>query len=123
MKKSIGSDSHALVREARNALRGRSAGGGVPAAVAAMIRFCAGQIMPHTFSSSHMPSHAQALAFALCAFDFRIYIAKYPRPARTVATAPQRKYQSARGISSGTAIFLVGPSSFFINGTLTRLKK
>ncbi len=56
MKKSIGSESQALAREARKARRASAASGGVPSAVAAMMRFCAGQMMPHTLRSMTTPS-------------------------------------------------------------------
>src|SRR6266550_4304741 len=63
MKNSMGIESQALVRDARNARRahfGRSAGAGVPdsavARVAAMIFFWSGQMIIHTFMNMIMPS-------------------------------------------------------------------
>ena len=55
MNQSSGRESQALVREARKARRASAASGGVPASVAAMIRFCAGQMMPHTLRSMMTP--------------------------------------------------------------------
>src|SRR3989442_5153287 len=62
MKNSMGTESQALAREARKARRASladSGGTGVPfaafSAVHAMIRFCAGQMTPHTFSNMIKP--------------------------------------------------------------------
>src|SRR2546425_3911912 len=62
MKNSMGTESQALAREARKARRASladSGGTGVPfaafSAVHAMIRFCAGQMTPHTFSNMSTP--------------------------------------------------------------------
>lgn len=61
MKKSIGTESHMFVRDARNARRaqsGCSAGAGVPAAaaiVAAMIFFWSGQMIIQTFMNITVP--------------------------------------------------------------------
>ena len=43
-------------------------------------------------------------------------------PVIQVQAAPQRNQKSARGISSGTTSFLVGPSSLPAKGPLTKLK-
>src|SRR5262245_20363900 len=63
MKKSMGIESQAFVREARKARRahfGISAGAGAPlsavAFVAAMMRFWSGQMIIHTFRNMMVPS-------------------------------------------------------------------
>src|SRR5213080_1596411 len=55
MNSSIGSDSHALVREAMKAWRASSGAAGGPPVKAAIIRLFAGQMMPQTFSSMIKP--------------------------------------------------------------------
>ena len=56
MKRSIGNDSQAFVRDAMKAWRASSGGAAGPVpAVAAMIRLLFGQIMPHTFRSITRP--------------------------------------------------------------------
>ena len=56
MKNSIGSDSQALVLDARNACRASSGGAAGPVpAVAAIIRLLLGQMIPQTFSIISRP--------------------------------------------------------------------
>src|SRR6267143_594600 len=56
MKRSIGSDNQALVREAINAWRASSGGAAGPAPVsAAMMRLLFGQMIPQTFSNIIRP--------------------------------------------------------------------
>src|SRR5882672_2275829 len=55
MNKSIGSDNHALVREATKAWRASVGSAGGPPCSAPMIRLLAGQIMPQTFSNISTP--------------------------------------------------------------------
>src|SRR6266849_3557994 len=56
MKRSIGSDNQALVREATKAWRASSGAAGGPPCNAAIIRLLLGQIMPQTLSIIMMPS-------------------------------------------------------------------
>src|SRR5207245_6335122 len=56
MKKSIGSDNHALVREAMKAWRASSGAAGGPPCKPPIIRLLAGQMMPQTLSNMIMPS-------------------------------------------------------------------
>src|SRR5438876_1721275 len=55
MNKSIGSDNHALVREAIKAWRASVGSAGGPPCKAPMIRLFAGQMMPQTLSNIRMP--------------------------------------------------------------------
>src|SRR5437016_12302506 len=55
MNSSIGSDSHALVREAMKAWRASSGAAGGPPWSAPMSRLFAGQIIPQTFSNIRIP--------------------------------------------------------------------
>jgi len=55
MKRSIGSDSHAFVREAINAWRASSGAGGGPTVKAPIIRLLFGQMIPQTLSSMIKP--------------------------------------------------------------------
>src|ERR1044071_9611406 len=55
MKSNIGSDSHALVRDAIKACWASSGAAGGPPCSAAMLRLLAGQIIPQTLSNMRMP--------------------------------------------------------------------
>src|SRR2546423_1793621 len=55
MNKSIGSDNHALVREAIKAWRASAGSAGGPPCRAPVIRLLAGQMMPQTLSNISTP--------------------------------------------------------------------
>src|SRR4051812_36836807 len=69
------------------------------------------------------PMVPQGLAFSRAASTATYICAQYQKPTNTVTTALQRNHHSAGRVRFLKTLGLAAASTFFMNGTLIRLKK
>src|SRR2546428_13932520 len=137
MKKSIGTETAGLAREAGNAGRPAAAAAGLawppPAAATAeaITTCCFGQITAQTFRNISVPNRApvkMASPQGLVMTDapggaWSTRFVMIAAPERKVNIAPHRNHHSASGTSFCVAALFVAPSASAKKGPCTKLKE